>query len=256
MNNLNYSLNEMMVIAAARLISNEDIIFCGTGISMVAAMAAKRLNAPDSIIFFETGSIDPFLFELPLMVADSRVMYGASINTGLVEALSLIHNDKVGSRIVAILGAAQIDKYGNLNSTSLGNYHSPKVRFPGAGGATDACCLASRVIIFMKHEKKRFVERVDYLTSPGWLSGIGARENAGLVRGGPKYVVTDIAILQFDEKTKEMYLDGIYPNITRKQVQDQTSFKIDISRAKKINPPKPHELSILREECDPQGLML
>jgi glutaconate CoA-transferase subunit B len=253
---LDYSLNEMMAIAAARLINNGDIVFCGTGISIAAAMAAKRLNAPNSIIFFETGAIDPFLYELPLMVADSRVMYGASINTGLVEALSIIQNDKVGPRIVAILGAAQIDKYGNINSTSIGNYHTPKVRFPGSGGATDATCLAGKTIIFMKHDKKRFVRKVDYLTGPGWISGPGSREKAGLRRGGPSHVITDIAILQFDEKTKEMYLDRVYPNITPEQVQEQTGFKIDISRASLIEPPISSELRALRQECDPQGLII
>lgn len=249
-------MNEMMVIAAARSISDDDIVFCGTGISMIAAMAAKKLSAPNSVIFFETGSINPLLFELPLMVADSRVMYGASIHTSLIDALSVIQNKKIGPKTLAILGAAQIDKYGNLNSTSLGDYHAPKVRFPGSGGATDAACLASRFIIFMKHDRKRFVERLDYLTSPGWLYGPGMREHAGLIRGGPERVITDIATLLFDEKTKQMYLEKVYPGVTPEQVREKTGFKIDISKAKEIEPPTVRELKILREECDPQRLLL
>ena len=117
-----YSLTEMMAVAAAREIRDGDIVFCGTGISMLAAMAAKHISAPNSVIFFETGALDSKLEEIPLTVADSRVMFWTSVNSGLADSFAVMQNRKTGKNVVAILGAAQIDKYGNLNSTAIGEY--------------------------------------------------------------------------------------------------------------------------------------
>ena len=154
-----------MAISAGRLIRNGDILFAGTGIAMLAATVAKRIHAPEAVVFFETGSIDPSLEELPLAVADPRVMHGACLNAGLVEAFSIVAHRRLHT--VAFLGAAQIDRFGNINSTCIGPYERPKVRFSGSGGACDAGSLASAVIIFMQHEKRRFVETLDYLTMSG-----------------------------------------------------------------------------------------
>jgi glutaconate CoA-transferase subunit B len=137
-----YSFREMMVLVAAREIRDEDIVFCGTGISMVAAMAAKHISAPHSIIFFETGGIDSQLLELPLSVGDPRVMFGTSINAGLADSFGILENPFTGPRVVGIFGAAQIDRYGNLNTTCIGDYWRPTVRFPGCGGACDAASYA------------------------------------------------------------------------------------------------------------------
>lgn len=169
-----------MALMAAREIHDDDIVFCGTGISMVAAMAAKHISAPHSIIFFETGGIDCQLHELPLSVGDPRVMVGTTINAGLVESFAILQNPRTGPRTVAILGAAQIDPLGNLNSTCLGDYHRPRMRFPGAGGASDAAAYAGRVITFMKQERRRFVQRLDYFSAPGWPDDPQDRFRAGL----------------------------------------------------------------------------
>ena len=126
-----YTLREMMTIVAAREIRNGDIVFCGTGISMLAAMAAKNINAPESVMFFETGAIDAKLDEIPLAVADSRVMYLASTNGGLFDAFTTMQNPITGGHVIGILGAAQIDIHGNINTTVIGNYVKPKTRFPG-----------------------------------------------------------------------------------------------------------------------------
>jgi glutaconate CoA-transferase subunit B len=251
-----YTLQEMMVVAAARRIRDGDIVFCGTGISMLAAMAAKHIHAPNSVIFFETGAIDSSLEEVPMAVGDSRVMYGTSVNTGLADAFAVMQNRHTGRRVVGILGAAQIDRYGNLNSTVIGDYHHPRVRFSGSGGACDAASFVGRTIIFMQHEKRKFVNRLDYLTSPGWLDGPSGRQRAGLSEGGPAAVITNIAVMGFDQTTRAMFLEAVFPGISPGRVLDNMEFEVDISRARKLAPPSRTELKILRETCDPQRLIL
>ncbi len=249
-----YTSNEIMAISAGRLVKDGDILFAGTGVSLLAASAGKLINAPRAVVFFETGGIDPFLHELPLSVADPRVMVGCSINSGLAEALSLLAHPKL--RTIGFVGAAQIDRFGNINSTCLGDYIKPRNRFPGAGGACDAFSLAYGMVVFMSHEKRRFVEKVDYVSSPGWLTGGDARKKAGFKRGGPIAVVTNMGVLKFDEVTKEMYLAEYYPGVTPEKIQENTGFPIDITRAVLFEAPKEEELRVLREEVDPLRLIL
>jgi glutaconate CoA-transferase subunit B len=251
-----YTLREMMAIAAARQINDGDIVFCGTGISMLAAMAAKNINAPKSVIFFETGAIDSKLEEVPMAVGDPRVMYWTSVNGSLADSFATMQSRVTGPKVVGILGAAQIDPYGNLNSTVIGDYHHPTVRFSGSGGACDVASFVGRSIIFMQQEKRKFVPRVDYLTSPGYLDGSGARQRVGLCPGGPSAVITNMAVMGFDADTHRMYLEGVYPGITPRQVIDNMGFEIDTSRANEVPPPSSEELRILRERCDPQRLIL
>jgi glutaconate CoA-transferase subunit B len=251
-----YTSKEMMTVAAARQIQDDDIVFCGTGISMIAAMAAKHINAPNSVIFFETGAVDSKLEEVPLAVADPRVMFWTAVNGGLADAFATMQNPFTGKRVVGILGAAQVDIYGNLNSTVIGDYHHPKVRFSGSGGACDVASFVGRTIVFMQHEKRKFVPRVDYLTSPGWLNGPGTREAIGLKPGGPVAVITNMAVMAFDEDDKRMYLKRNFPGVSPEEIQENTGFPIDISRAETIAPPSTEELKILREVCDPQHLIL
>jgi len=249
-----YTNTELRAISAGRMVRDGDVVFAGTGISILAATTAKRIHAPKSVIFFETGGIDPSLDELPMAVADPRVMSGTCLNTGLIEAFSIVGHQRLHT--IAFLGAAQIDRYGNLNSTVLGDYKHPKVRFPGSGGACDAASLASAVIIFMQHEKRRFVQKLDYFTSPGWLTGGDSRHKAGFARGGPIAVVTNLGVMRFDETTKAMYLSETYPGVTPAQVAENTGFEIDISRSTEMSPADDNELKILREEVDPQRLFL
>jgi glutaconate CoA-transferase, subunit B len=249
-----YSSREMMAIMAGRLIQNGDILFAGTGIAILAAVTAKKIHAPHAVIFFETGGIDPSLNELPVSVADLRVMIGSCLNAGLIEAFSILGQRKL--RTIAFLGAAQIDRFGNINSTSIGDYRHPRVRFPGSGGGCDAASMASGTIIFMQHEKKKFVKKLDYLTSPGWLEGGESRRECGLTRGGPIAVVTNLGLLRFKEETKEMYLAETYPGVRIEEVQAHTDFVFDGSRAIESLPPTEQELRILRQEVDPQRIIL
>jgi glutaconate CoA-transferase subunit B len=246
----------MMAVAAAREISDGDIVFCGTGISMLAAMAAKHISAPNSVIFFETGAIDSLLEEVPLAVGDPRVMYWTSVNGGLSDAFATMQNPFTGQHVVGILGAAQIDIYGNLNSTVIGDYARPKVRFSGSGGASDVASFVHRTIIFMQHEKRKFVEKLDYCTSPGWIDGPEGRKAAGLGNGGPSVVITNKAVMGFDAHSKQMYLRECFPGVTSEEVLDHMGFAVDVGRAVPIEPPTEKELVILRERCDPQRLIL
>ena len=249
-----YTDNEMMALAAGRFIRNGDIVFAGTGVSMLAATAAKRIYAPKAVVFFETGGIDPSLEEIPMAVADPRIMYGTCLNSGLIEAFSIVGHRRLHT--IAFLGAAQVDKYGNLNTTVIGDYHKPKTRFSGSGGACDVASLASGVITFMQHQKRRFVEKLDYLTSVGWYKGGDSRQRLGLPRGGALAVVTNLGVMKFHETTREMYLAEYYPGITVDKIVENTGFLIDTSRAVEAAPPTPEELRILREEVDPQKLIL
>jgi glutaconate CoA-transferase subunit B len=249
-----YTDNEMMAISAARFIKDGDIVFGGTGVSMLAATAAKRIFAPGAVIFFETGGIDPTLDEIPMAVADLRVMAGSSLNSGLIEAFSIVGHRKLHT--IAFLGAAQIDKYGNLNTTAIGDYHRPKTRFSGSGGACDVATFASGVITFMQHQKRRFVEKLDYLTSVGWYKGGESRKGLGLARGGAMAVVTNLGVMKFDDVTREMYVASYYPGVSLQQIVENTGFSIDVSRAVEAEPPSAENLRILREEVDPQRLML
>lgn len=256
MMNMSYTPKEIMTIMAAREINNGDIVFSGTGISMLAAMAAKKINAPDSVIFFETGAMDSLLEEIPFAVADPRIMYWSAANSSLTDAFATMQNRITGDRVIAILGAAQIDMYGNLNTTCIGDYYSPDVRFSGSGGGCDVASFVPRCIAFMQHEKRKFVKKLDYLTSPGQLTGNGSRKAAGLRPGGVSVVVTNLGLMRFDKDTGKMFLDQYYPGTTPKMILENTQFHMDVSRAIQALPPTENELKILRENCDPQRLIL
>ncbi len=251
-----YSSRELMTLIAAREIQNEEIIFCGTGISLIAAMAAKHIYNSNAAILFETGAIDPQLRELPLTVADSRVMYGSCMNTGIAEIFGYLQNRSIHSQIAGILGAAQIDIFGNLNSTCIGDVLKPAIRLPGSGGACDLGSFVSRLIIFMQCEPKRFVKKLDYISTPGYIDGDNSREMAGYSHGGPSCVISDKAIFRFESQSKEMYCDCLYPSISPQEVQNNISFNIDVSHTKLIEIPSQEEFDILRKKIDPQRLII
>ena len=250
---LEYSDNEMMALAAGRLIRNGAIVFAGTGVSMLATTAAKRIFAPGAVIFFESGGIDPSLSEIPMAVADPRVMSGTSVNSGLIDAFSIAGHRRFHT--IAFLGAAQIDRYGNLNSTCIGDYFKPATRFSGSGGSNDVASFASEVIAFLRHEKRRFVEKLDYLTSVGWYRGFDSRKKLGLERGGMTAVVTNLGVLKFKDDSKEMYLSEYFPGVSIDRIIENTGFEIDTSAAVEAAAPTAEQLTILRQEVDPQHLI-
>ena len=255
MTDLTYTLTELMAVTAAREIRDGETVFAGTGLPMLGAMLAQRTHAPDCCIIFEAGSVASQLAHLPMSVGDPRAMRGAAMAAGLSEVFSFVL--QAGRVDVGFLSGAQIDGFGNINSTSIGaDPRHPKVRFSGSGGACDIACLAQRTIIIALHEKRRFPEKVDYITSPGWLQGGDSRKKAGLVRGGPSVIVTTKGVMRFRPDTKTMYLASYHPGLTAQAVADDTGFALDIACAEQTPAPTVDELYILREIVDPERVFL
>ena len=250
-----YTLTELMAVTAAREIKDGEVVFAGTGLPMLGAMLAQRAHAPNCIIIFEAGTVASQLAHLPMSVGDPRVMRGAATAAGLSEVFTYVL--QAGRVDVGFLSGAQIDGFGNINSTSIGaDPRHPQVRFPGSGGSCDIACLSKRTIIIALHEKRRFPKKVDYITSPGWLEGGDSRRKAGLIRGGPTAVVTTKAVMRFRPDTKEMYLASYHPGLTAQAVADDTGFALDIASATETPVPTPDELRILREIVDPERVFL
>ncbi len=249
-----FSTFELMTVAAAREIRDGEVVFAGTGLPMLAAMLAQRTHAPGCVLVFEAGGVDPRMLHLPMSVGDSRTLTGAAMAAGLMEAFTYLLQ---GGRIdVGFLGGAQVDRYGNINSTAVGNYLQPSVRFSGSGGAADVAALAGRTVIIARHERRRFPERVDYRTSPGWIEGGDSRARAGIRGGGPAAVVTTLGVIRFRPGTKEPYLASAHPGISPEHVQAETGFPLDLSEAGETPPPTREELEILRTTVDPEGVFL
>jgi glutaconate CoA-transferase subunit B len=218
-------------------------------------MLAQRTHAPDCCIIFEAGTVASQLAHLPMSVGDPRVMRGAAVAAGLSEVFTYVL--QAGRVDVGFLSGAQIDRFGNINSTAIGRdpLH-PQVRFAGSGGSCDIACLACRNVIIAKHEKRRFPEAVDYITSPGWLTGGNSRESSGLIRGGPSVVVTTMGVMRFRPVTRRIYLESYHPGLTPQAVAEATGFPLDIDDAGETPIPSPDELYILREIVDPERIFL
>jgi len=252
---IDYTLTELMAVAAAREIMDGEVVFAGTGLPMLGAMLAQRTHAPECCIIFEAGTVASQLAHLPMSVGDPRVMRGAAVAAGLSEVFTYIL--QAGRVDVGFLSGAQIDRYGNINSTAIGcDPRHPQVRFAGSGGSCDIACLACRTVIIAKHETRRFPHKVDYVTSPGWLSGGESRQKAGLVRGGPSVVVTTMGVMRFHPNTKEMYLESYHPGLSADAVASETGFPLEIEGAVETPLPSLDELHILREIVDPERIFL
>ncbi|RLG93491.1 hypothetical protein DRO34_00030 [Candidatus Bathyarchaeota archaeon] len=249
-----YSTLELMAVCGARAIKNGEVVFVGTGLPMVAAMLAKRLHAPKAKIVYEAGFIDSNAIDIALSIADSRLEYRSSAAIGLIETLGILLQ---GGRVdVGFVGAAQIDEYGNINTTYIGDFESPKVRLPGSGGGNDIVSSAKRIVIVMKHEKRKTVKKLDYMTSPGHLGGPDGRKNAGLKGGGPALVVTNLCQMDFDEKTKRIRLKTVHPGISVETVLENTGFNLIVpEHVPETEPPTYEELEILRS-VDPTGIYI
>jgi glutaconate CoA-transferase subunit B len=245
-----YNPNELLISIASRLMEDNATCFIGTGIPMLAASLAQKMHAPNLISIFEFGGIGAQLEKLPLAVGDMR-----TFNKGLVAAgiCDIMEAGQCGFVDYGFLGGAQIDMYGNLNSTIIGDDHDkPKVRLPGSGGGNDVGSTCWKTIIIMQHGKRRFMPKIDFITTPGYLSGPGAREDAGLPPNtGPYRVVTDLCTLGFDGTTKCMKLFALNPGITVNDVVDNTGFELIIpDKIEQNDGPSVEELRILREEVD------
>jgi glutaconate CoA-transferase subunit B len=218
-------------------------------------MLAQQTHAPDLVILFEAGGISPQLPEMPISVGDSRTFHRAVMAGGMCDIMETCARGLVD---YTFLGGAQIDAYGNLNSTVIGDYDAPKVRLPGSGGANDFASFCWRTMVITPQDKRRFVEKVDFITTPGWLSGSNSRDESGLPLGtGPYRIITNMAIMGFEEKSKRMMVLNLNPGYTRKDVQDNCGFELLWSDdLVETPPPTKEELEILRNQVDPKGYII
>ncbi len=250
-----YNPRELLICVAARLMEDGTTAFIGTGIPMLAAALAQKLHAPNLVTVFEFGGTGAILEELPLAVGEERTFHRALSATGICDTMETAQR---GFIEYGFLGGAQIDPYGNLNSTVIGDHARPKARLPGSGGANDVGSHCWRTIAIMQHDARRFVPKVDFITTPGYLTGPGAREAAGLPPGtGPYRVVSSLALMGFDDATKRMKLLAVHPGVTVEQVIQNTGFELLLAdRIEETPPPTAEELRLLREEIDPHHLYI
>lgn len=249
-----YTPTELMACAAASYLEDNKTVLVGTGLPIVAASFAQRTHAPGLTIIFEAGGVGPRIPALPISVGDSRTFHKAIMASSMHDVISMA---QAGYVDFGFLGAAQIDIYGNINTTIIGSYDRIKVRLPGSGGANDVGSFCHKTIVLMRQDKTRFVRKLDFLTTPGYLNGPGAREQAGLpAETGPYIVVTQMAVYGFDEITKRMKLISIHPGITLEQIQESSSFDILTDGKYRVTqPPTEEDCAILRS-LDPLGISL
>jgi glutaconate CoA-transferase subunit B len=253
---MNYTPMELMICCAARLLEDRATVAVGTGAPCAAAMLAQRTCAPNLVVCFEAGGIAPQLPTMPISVGDSRAFYRAVMATSMCDIMETCQRGMID---YTFLGGAQIDAYGNLNSTLIGgDYAHPKVRLPGSGGANDLASLCWRILVVTAHDRRRFVEKLDFLTTPGYLTGPGAREAAGLPPGtGPFRVITDLAVLGYHEETKRMQVRSLHPGVSLERVREATGFELGACEPLGTTLlPTDRELDILRTEVDPHRYIL
>ena len=251
-NPVSYTASELLAVMSARLLRDGEVVFAGVGIPLLAASLAQRLHAPGLTILFEGGTIGAFVEpgKLPPSTNEQRCTRRANMVLSSTDVLLLLQRGYVD---VGFMGGAQIDQWGNLNSSFIGSPAHPVTRLPGTGGGNDIASL-TRMIVAMKHEKRRFVERVDFVTSPGFLSGGTSRRDAGLVAGGMFRVVTDLAVLGFDENSRQMVVMALHPGVSIDEVRRNTGFELAAPPdLEATDPPTERELAVLRH-LDPDRL--
>jgi glutaconate CoA-transferase subunit B len=247
-----YTASELLAVMSARLLDDGQIVFAGVGIPLLAVTLAQRLHAPSLTILFEGGVIGPFVVpgELPPSTNEQRCTRKANMVLPITDVMLLLQRGYID---IGFMGGAQIDRYGNLNSSFIGDPDKPKTRLPGTGGGNDISSLTN-MIVAMKHEKRRFVPEVDFVTSPGFLSGGTSRADAGLVTGGMFRVVTDLALMGFDSENRQMKVLALHQGVSRDQVLNNTGFDLAFDdELTETEPPSADELAVLRK-LDPEQL--
>ena len=239
-----------MICLASRYLEDGSTVVVGTGAPCAAAMLAQKTSAPNLMILFEAGGMGPFLPSMPISVGDSRTFYKGLQASSMPDIMEACQRGMVD---YTFLGGAQIDMYGNINSTLIGEYDRPKVRFPGSGGANDLASLCWRTMMITPQDRKRFTNDINFITSPGFLKGKGSREAAGLPPGGGPYkIITDLAVMGFDPESCRMQVESIHPQVTREDVVENTGFELLWApEVVSSQPPTRKELELLRQEVDP-----
>ena len=250
---MKYSRSELMVIAAARALRDGEVVFVGIGLPNLACNLARRTHAPTLELVYESGVFGAVPERQALSIGDPCLVAGSASVCSLPD-IFLLYLQR-GLIDVGFLGGAQVDRFGNINTTAIGSYAAPKVRLPGSGGASEIAALAKRVCIIGRQTARSFVERVDFVTSPGRTRD-GARP-AGATGGGPERVITDLGQYVFDANDGTMRLETMHPGVTLDEVRAHTGWPLDAPLVDEATaPPTGEELRILREELDPKGYYL
>jgi glutaconate CoA-transferase subunit B len=235
-----------MAVEAARRLANGDVCFVGIGLPSLAANLARRTHAPNCVLVYESGTIGAKPTKLPLSIGDGELAETADAVVSVPEMFAYwLQSGRIG---VGFLGAAQIDRHGNLNSTVIGTYSTPKVRLPGGGGAPEIATSCGEIFIIMNQGKRGFVEKLDFFTSLGHGDGGGYREKLGVSTKGPTRLITDLCVFEPDPQSKEMTVTSIHPGITRDQIDANTGWRVRYANAVAETPePRADELAALRE---------
>jgi glutaconate CoA-transferase subunit B len=257
MGNINmadYTSSELLTINSARLLRDGDTVFVGVGLPNLACNLARRTHAPNLLMIYEAGVIGAQPARLPLSIGDPTLVSGALAVCSMYDIFAFYLQR--GNVDVGFMGGAQIDRFGNVNATVIGDYSHPKVRLPGSGGSMEIAAWANRCYLLTPHSKRRFPEKLDFCTSAGFLGGRAERQAARLRGGGMLAVVTDLGLLEPDE-TGELVLTALHPGATVEQARENTGWDLKVAgNLRTTPPPDPEELRILREDLDPQGIYL
>jgi glutaconate CoA-transferase subunit B len=250
-----YSPSEMMVVRAARELRNGEVVFVGIGLPNIACNLARKRHAPDLVLIYESGAVGAVPSRLPLSIGDPCLAQDSLSICSMVEVFQYYLQG--GLIDVGFLGGAQVDRFGNINSTVIGPYARPKVRLPGSGGACEIAIHARKVIVILSQTRKSFPERIDFVTSAGFVNEGGRRGRPGMPGGGPALVITDLGVYGFSRRTREMVLREIHPGISLKKIRENTGWNLKIGRSLATTvPPAEEELRLIREDLDPGRIHL
>jgi glutaconate CoA-transferase subunit B len=250
---MDYSPAEIMIVNASRALRGSKVVFVGVGLPNIACNLARESHSPDMELVYESGVFGAHPARLPLSIGDPTLVSDATSVMSMSDLFSLYLQG--GLVDTALLGGAQIDRFGNLNTTIIGDYAKPKVRLPGSGGACEIAINARQVLIIMRLKRRAFVEQLDFRTSPGHLDGSGNREALDLPGGGPRLVISDRALFDFAVDSSEMTLIEIAPGETIESIQEDVGWRLKISpELKEMNPPTSKDLHLIRTQLDPDGM--
>lgn len=248
---MSYTANELMVCQAARQLHDGEVVFVGIGLPNLACNLARRLHVPRLVLVYESGAVGAAPKRLPISIGDPSLVTESLSICSMFDIFSYYLQG--GLVDVGFLQGAQVDRFGNLNTTVVGDYAHPSVRLPGSGGACEIAILAKRVLVIVPQSKRCFPEHVDFITSPGFVDGPEARRRFGMPGGGPTMVITNLGCYEFTDG--EMMLTSLHPGCTLEQVRTNTGWEVRISRRlQTTDPPTDEELRIIREELDPTHL--
>jgi len=250
---VDYSKNELMIVSASRALRGSRVVFVGVGLPNIACNLARRSHSPEMELVYESGVFGAQPARLPLSIGDPTLVSGATSVTSMADLF--MYYLQGGLVDVALLGGAQIDRFGNLNTTVIGDYDRPKVRLPGSGGACEIAINAKKIFMIMRLKRRAFVDKIDFLTSPGHLKGGNSRERMNYPGAGPDLVITDRALFSFDNPEREMMLVELGPGESVESIQEEVGWDLRVSeKLKDMRQPETADLAIIREQLDPTGM--